>query len=204
MSKFNYLTLVTALAVTSPASASLLGWQVTGSLEFPTAASGVNVFNPGSGYGGVPSGSLNENGITVTIQEPAIEFGYEDDGNVYTANFTGTTLTIHDVVKMSSSASGNPNSPFDMTFTSVVPGLFDLISLIPGDGFTPLLTYSLTGDTITIDWTGGNVAQGDEFVAVFEIKTNAVPEPATLALMGIGLAGMISLSKRRQVPAASV
>ena len=197
MQRLKYLALITVLAATGPASAGLLGQQVDGSLTFNGSP---NTFDPTNGA--VPTGYLNETGTTVTIQEPAIEFGYEDGANRDTANFTDTTLTIRDLVKISSSVSGQSNDPFEMTFTSVIPGLFASISLI-SDDFSPVLTsYSLTGDAITIDWAGGPVTVGQDFVAVFNIETNAVLEPPTLVLMGVGLAGM-GLGKRRRVPAAS-
>jgi hypothetical protein len=60
----------------------------------------------------VPPGYLNDAGTTVTIAEPAIEFGAQTSTNLFTANFTDTQLIVTD---MSSAPFGGTS--FLMSFT---------------------------------------------------------------------------------------
>ena len=45
------------------------------------------------------------------------------------------------------------------------------------------------GDVGNLHWTNGSISSGDE-AGVFRINANAVPEPETLILFGLGLAGL--------------
>src|SRR5260221_540261 len=89
------LTLVGLLAVLTPCRADLLGSVVTGTLNF--GANPINYFNPANGF--VPAGTYGNSapGNNTVIIGPIIEFGYVDNINTDTADFTGTTLTVKDV-----------------------------------------------------------------------------------------------------------
>ena len=76
-----------------PARAGLIGTDVTGSAELNLIP--INIFDPANGM--VPLGYLNDDGTTVTIAEPAIEFGAQTSTNLFTANFTDTQLIVTDV-----------------------------------------------------------------------------------------------------------
>lgn len=176
------------LATAAPANAQLLGSQVTGSLNFNGGAN--NFFDPANGF--VPGGFLNTAGPTVTIAEPAVEFGFDDGANLDTANFTATQLIIRDVVN------GAGASPWSMTFISTA--FLGATLVEDSDSFpTGGATASLVGDTITVNWAGLPEGAAD-FSAVYNIRFAggaAAPEPGSLALLGAGL-GMAGLVARRR------
>jgi hypothetical protein len=175
--RLTFAVLCLGLLPLAAQGSGLTGSSVTGSLMFngnPT-----NYFDPANGY--VPSGYLNTMGPTVTIQAPAVEFGFDDTTNLDLTNFSASQFTVEDVVENSSG-----NAPFTMTFTdSAFMGMtFNKVSdSFPNGG----LTYAVTGDTITINWAGGPVNTNDDYTSTFTV----VPEPSTwaTALVGLGLLG---------------
>lgn len=66
------LTFVSSLAH----AATLLGTAVTGNLRFNSFS--LDYFAPANGGG--PPGYLNSTGTTVSVAEPAVEFGYSGGG----------------------------------------------------------------------------------------------------------------------------
>ena len=155
----------------------LTGSSVTGSLTFDPNPT--NYFDPANGF--VPPGYLNTAGTTVTIQAPAVEFGFNDNVNFDLANFSASQFTIEDVVE-----SSGIDNPFTMTFTdSAFMGMtFNQVSdSFPNGG----LTYAIAGSTITLTWAGGPTNPNDDYTSTFTV----VPEASTwaTALVGLGLLG---------------
>jgi hypothetical protein len=173
-----------AMCVTARAgSASLLGTTVNGQLNFE--AGHTNFFDPANGL--VPAGFLNHAGPTVTIGEPAIEFGFADPA-VMSANFTGTQLIISDTIDTAQTL-----APFTMTFTDTA---FASVSEV-GDTFPRGLSASLVGAVLTIKWGGGSATNGDTYTGTFNVGASVVPEPNSLLLAGIGMVSVAWYRQRR-------
>ena len=82
-----------------------------------------------------------------------------------------------------------------MTFTDVTKP-FTGLTLVSSD-FSPGITSSFGGGTITVDWVGTNTG-GVTFTAVFDASTvSTVPEPSTWAMMLLGFAGLGFAGYRR-------
>lgn len=170
-----------SIAVAAPGRASLLGTSVTGSLEFQGHP--LNYFDPANGFV-LATGYENSSGTTVTIAEPAIEFGAVFPANTDTANFTASQLILTDVVN-----STGPNIPFTISF--VDPAFFGLgLSKLSDTFANGGTTASLTGDTLTVAWDGGLVNPGT-LQAVYNLSSST-PEPASLALFIAGAVAMLS------------
>ncbi len=176
--------LISALALIGfgvPGRASLLGTSVTGSLQFQGHP--LNYFDPANGF--VPAtGYENSSGTTVTIAEPAIEFGAVFPANTDTANFTATQLIVTGVVD-----SAGTNTPFTLSFSDagfVGLGLSKVSDTFVNGG----TTASLAGSTLMVSWNGGLVSAGT-LQAVYNLAGAPVPEPSSWALLVIGAAAVL-------------
>jgi hypothetical protein len=138
--------LVVSLSVYVPAArgANLLGASVTGDVHFKNYPS--NYYDPLNGFAPVPAGYLNSlpGTYTVTIQDPAIEFGFGDNSNLDTADFTETQLIITDVMQ------GGSNN-WIQTFISPA---FRSISKVSDTFNQGGVNYTLVDNTITLTWAG--------------------------------------------------
>jgi hypothetical protein len=149
-----------AVATAGSAHAGYTGQTITGTLAF----------GPNGAFGG-QYWSPN------TIVAPGT-FTYTDYANTDTAAFTDTTLTITDHVN--SGANG-----WKMTFTdAALP--FTLLTEVSSN-FAPGITFSDVAGIIEVDWLGTGTG-GVTYTAVFNVAP--VPEPGTLAIFGLGLAGL--------------
>jgi hypothetical protein len=97
----------------------------------------------------------------------------------------GGTLTYESVSSpdLTGVTAGITGSQAEIFFNSTSSGSFDIIfnSSAPPVG---IVTYQLTGTVGTITSTGLNVS------------VTAVPEPSSIALLGIGLSGFIAFRRR--------
>jgi hypothetical protein len=172
------LTFVSSLAH----AATLLGTAVTGNLHFNTFS--LDFFDPANG--GVPSGYLNSSGTTVSVAEPAVEFGYSDGGTLITVNITSSQIIISDTNIFSVLESFNG---FTVTLADVgLTGLSPVSNTFSG-------SYTLGNGTLSFDV---DPFRGTENrTAVFDL-TAAIPEPSTWAMMLLGSAGVSFMAYRRK------
>ncbi|WP_367847008.1 PEP-CTERM sorting domain-containing protein [Rhodoferax sp. WC2427] len=73
------------------------------------------------------------------------------------------------------------------------------LSLLSNTGFSGdmLSDFSFTSDSITIHWNNGNASNAGKLVFAISSGANAVPEPGSLALLGLGLAVLAATRKRK-------
>ena len=180
-----FLVLAALLCVASLSWADLTGSTVSGQFNIGGFGS-VNFFDPANGF--VPPGCGNSASPTTTIG-PGIEFCFNDGANADDADFTGTQLTITDLVE-----SSGPNRSFVMKFNDdLFAGLTELSDSFPGG-----MIGVLNGNEIDVSWGGSDVDAGQMFTAVFDVNT-AVPEPGSIMLFATGLAGVAGMIFRRRL-----
>jgi hypothetical protein len=173
-------------AVASSAHAST---DITGELYF--GGGSTNYYDASAGF--VPSGFNNEFGNPVAVDD-GTEFGFEDGHNLDAADFTGTTLSIFDLVFDDPADPGSIN--WTQKFTASSNGFFKGLTLV--DSNFSGLSYSVSGNTLTVNWTG--TEEPGFYQADFSF--NGVPEPATWAMMigGFAMAG-VAMRRRRGLAA---
>ena len=169
--------LVTALAAVSllamaPSAASAT--TIVGVLNFGGGAT--NFYSPGSALVGA-----------------GVEFNYVDGANQDSANFTANSLLLSDNVL---SVAGS----WHQTFTADTAGFFNGASL--GANSFPGLSWSVTNDTLTVDWAGTQSPGLRTANFSFEGGGPGVPEPATWMTMILGMAAIgVALRRARKLGA---
>ena len=172
-----------SLAVASPARADLIGASVDGSLSTtgattadPTGALGSTTVDTGAEFGGCigpPLACGSGSGVTwaVDVTDTTLEFDFFGSTNGSTGTFV-LTLNFDPIIQSVVYASGALNG-----------GTFGLTS-----SSSSSMVFTGTGEFNAI---GGNHI-------VFNVTSDTIPEPGTLALFGSALAGAAMWRRRRR------
>jgi len=141
--------------------------------------------------------------VTLTLSTPAeytalsfLDTSDNGGGGTFTLNFSDNTSVeigsafTADVYSGQAGILANIGS---QTGTAADPGYYTGPTALYEQDFTvPLADQSKTIDSITINYTGGN-----EFY-LFSVSGEAVPEPSTWAMFGLGTIGMLFVMRRRR------
>jgi len=160
----------TALVLSTPASAGLIGSTVTGTLYYPD----LNTI-----YAGPAS---------TAVADPSIEF-----------TFTTGTLDITDTQIIwtatgSATYGAGPFNGFDLQFSGA-----PIITGVTQNGSTTLIPvgFSSNGNSVQLNLAGLTAFSGQKTILDIETATAAVPEPGSLVLFGTGL--LILVGRKRKL-----
>lgn len=196
---------LTALFVAAPAHAALLG----GTANFSEALDVPFFRHAGPLVLGVTGAAIN--GSTELTSANLISNPSNDSNNVLAATLGDTTLTLAAPVFQDWQTITFTVSNIVFLQSEAITG-FSLVSAgaistggdFASDPFTT--TTSFTANSLTVTYAVNSIDTGDEFYFssnsapdVFAITVESIPEPASIGVLAMGLAGMI-VTRRRAKP----
>jgi len=164
------------LAVPLSASAGLLGSTVIGTPLFPDAST--------LGGTGHPAGPI-------TVVDPGLEFPEGEPYILYSGNIDITDNQIRWIPTVSTTYLTADFNGFKLQFSGA-PAITNVV-LDPASALAAT-SISFTSDTVFLNFSGKTVTAG--VPAIFDV--NPTPEPGTLALLGLSLAGLAAARRRKQ------
>jgi hypothetical protein len=114
----------------------------------------------------------------VTVSGSGVEFGFDDDANLISADFSSNHVIISDLTEIQ-----GPVNSFQMTFTDAAFAGPNLI--LVSDSF-PLSDYAVSGDVMTLDYVGGNPTAGRTVTVDFTVAPPPAPHVRVSCYRNIG------------------
>lgn len=186
--------IATAVAVSGSASAGLMGDSVTASITALNDSITIPVISPqtvGNGVefvGNITDGFGQAWEIAIDIMDMGFTIGFrETNGNDFANIFSDSNLLHISLGSLDMGAPISNISVTDFTCTGFACGVSNGGPLLSGGSWT-----ATTADGY---WSG--IRAGDLYT--FEISTAAVPEPASVSLLGLGLLGLVA-ARRNSKP----